>query len=90
MLALNQKSLIVRNKRTGNIIEDYEGHLRLSYLGVEKVAKIVKKAGTSSKNRELLQEYEILKKLDHANIQKIHDVHGDDKHYYLISEYSSS
>mmetsp|Transcript_25667 Transcript_25667/g.67822 ORF Transcript_25667/g.67822 Transcript_25667/m.67822 type:complete len:274 (-) Transcript_25667:616-1437(-) len=38
------------------------------------------------KIHELMDEYELMRKLDHPNVAKTHEVFHDDDHYYLVSE----
>lgn len=54
---------------------------------VERAMKIIKKAGVSAEEREIMmREVSILKSLDHPNIIKIYDLFEDDSKLYLIIE----
>ena len=59
--------------------------------GAVRAMKIIKKIDnyTENNDEEVLNEINILKKIDHPNIIKIFEFYIDDDNYYLITEYCS-
>ena len=54
---------------------------------VERAVKILKKDQMDEFESQIFKhEMELLKMLDHPNIQKLHEVYEDDKRYYLVIE----
>jgi len=52
------------------------------------VFKIIWKRIYNSEERQYIKSnIEILKRLDHPNLIKLHEFYSDKKNYYLISEY---
>ena len=56
--------------------------------GMVRAMKIIKKVN-SANEESILNELNILKKIDHQNILKIYEYYCDDQNYYLITEYCS-
>lgn len=52
-----------------------------------RAMKTVPKGKKVMSTSKLMQEVEILKKLDHPNVLKIYDFYYDDKNFYIITEY---
>lgn len=87
--------------KTSPVEEDYEvkqllgegsfGQVKLvthKRTGLDRAMKIIKKAEVPAEERDkMLKEVTILKSLDHPNILKIFDMHEDESHYYLLTEY---
>ena len=63
----------VKNKKTNQI----------------RAMKTIKKSENNEENEELLNEIEIMIKLEHPNIIKIYDYYLDKDNYYIIMEYIS-
>ena len=63
----------VQNKKTNKIL----------------ALKIIKKSEREEENEELLNEIEIMIKLEHPNIIKIYDYYLNKNNYYIIMEYVS-
>ena len=59
--------------------------------GATRAMKVIKKIDTLVENndQEVLNELNVLKKMDHPNIIKIFEFYMDKKNYYLITEYCS-
>ena len=59
--------------------------------GAIRAMKVIKKVNTLIENNdeEVLNEINVLKKMDHPNVIKIFEFYIDDKNYYLITEYCS-
>ena len=59
--------------------------------GMQRAMKIIKKTNivNPEKNNEesVLNEFNILKKIDHPNVVKIYEFYSDAENYYLITEY---
>ena len=58
--------------------------------GMIRAMKVIKKASVlNEKTNEalVLNELEILKKIDHQNVVKIYEFYSDNKNFYLITEY---
>lgn len=55
--------------------------------GLQRAIKIVRKSDTTKKEQEILiNEVNILKKLDHPNIIKIYEFAQNDKNFYIVTE----
>jgi len=55
---------------------------------VTRAVKIIKKSRTCKEQQErLINEVNILKKIDHPNIMKVYDFFQDDECFYIVSEY---
>ena len=54
-----------------------------------RAMKSIKKSENNEENQELLNEIEIMIKLEHPNIIKIYDYYYDKNYYYIIMEYIS-
>lgn len=55
--------------------------------GLSRAVKIISKSATSEEDHErLVNEVEILRKLDHPNIIKIYEFYQDDKFFYIVTE----
>lgn len=61
------------------------------YSGQNRAMKIITKKNTGEENQkvdlEIINEIEILKKMDHPNIVKIFEFYNSTKNYYLITEF---
>ena len=60
--------------------------------GMIRAMKVIKKANVlNEKTNEalVLNELEILKKIDHQNVLKFYEFYSDNKNFYLITEYCS-
>jgi calcium-dependent protein kinase len=61
------------------------------YSGQNRAMKIITKKNTGEENQkvdlEIINEIDILKKMDHPNIVKIFEFYNSTKNYYLITEF---
>ena len=57
--------------------------------GMIRAMKVMKKTNIANKNNEaaVLNELNILRKIDHQNVVKIYEFYSDKDNYYLITEY---
>jgi len=94
---------LIVGKATGNVNENYKNIKKLGegsygtvhlvnhiYSGQLRAMKIITKKNTENNNNvdnEIMNEIEILKKMDHPNIVKIFEFYNSTKNYYLITEY---
>ena len=90
-------------KATGNVNKNYKSLKKLgegsygtvhlvkhNYSGQLRAMKIITKKiieDTEKADADILNEIEILKKMDHPNIVKIFEFYNSTKNYYLITEY---
>ncbi len=95
-------SLLV-GKASGNINENYKRLRKLgegsygtvylvnhNYSNQSRAMKIITKKNTENNqivDMEIINEIEILKKMDHPNIVKIFEFYNSTKNYYLITEF---
>ncbi|CAD8078153.1 unnamed protein product [Paramecium primaurelia] len=56
--------------------------------GLKRIAKIARNVLTNNQINEYLDYLQSLKKIDHPNIIKLFDFYHDDKHIYLVEEYT--
>lgn len=55
--------------------------------GIERAVKILDRSESSEEaNEEVMQEFSILKQLDHPNIMQVFDLLFDESHYYIVTE----
>jgi len=96
-------STLLVGKATGNVNTNYrkirklgEGSYGVVYLvthlhsNQERAMKAIMKReveNTQKVDNEIMNEIQILKKLDHPNIVKIFEFYNSQKYYYLITEY---
>ena len=59
--------------------------------GATRAMKVIEKKDTFTENneQEVLNELNVLKKMDHPNIIKVFEFYMDDDNYYMITEYCS-
>ena len=85
---INPEKIYIKTKLLGN---GAFGEVWLAHhkdLDRDFAMKIIKKRkNKSSEEKEILNEIEILKKLDHPKILKIVDFYSTQKKYYIITEY---
>lgn len=89
------------NMRSGNIQQDYNilrpiigkgafGEVRKAIhrqTGLVRAIKVIRKVDSSEAYKQkLLNEVNILKKLDHPNIIKIYEFYHDDRYFYIVTE----
>ena len=99
-LVINQNMLVKLNNTKGPPIDKYTHQCKLgegTFGTVEKVihneSKMIRAMKKISKRRqknseaEILNEIEILKKLDHPNIVRIFEIYSSTDNYYLITEF---
>lgn len=95
------KSMLVQNE-LGDPFQIYEAFkligegsygkvyiVRHKEAGVQRAMKLISKKlskMTPEKEKELIQEIEIIKKLDHPNILKVYEYYNTDKRLFIISE----
>lgn len=94
---------LIVGKATGNVNENYKNLKKLgegsygtvhlvnhNYSGQLRAMKIITKKNTENTqimDNEIMNEIEILKKMDHPNIVKIFEFYNSTKNYYLITEF---
>lgn len=94
---------LIVGKATGNVNENYKSIKKLgegsygmvylvnhNYSGQQRAMKIIQKKNVENSQKvdtEIMNEIEILKKMDHPNIVKIFEFYNSTKNYYLITEY---
>ena len=54
--------------------------------GVKVAVKKVKHSSKEGKQRDIGNEFEMLKLLDHPNIVKLLDLYLDERHFYYVTE----
>jgi len=55
---------------------------------VTRAVKIIKKSLTSKEQQEvLINEFNILKMIDHPNVMKVFEFFQDEEHFYIVNEY---
>jgi len=57
------------------------------HTGLVRAIKIIRKSDSSEEyQQKLINEVEILKRLDHPNIIKIYEFYHDEKYFYIVTE----
>ena len=85
---INPEKIYIKTKLLGNGAFGEVWLVHHKDLDRDFAMKIIKKRKkNSSDEKELLNEVEILKKLDHPKILKIIDFYSTSKKYYIITEY---
>ncbi|CAD8205468.1 unnamed protein product [Paramecium pentaurelia] len=94
-------NLIITNKKLGRITKDYTllnpplgngayGEVRKAIhksTNLMRAVKIIHKSQTTKQEQErLINEVEILQKLDHPNIIQIYEFYQDDRFFYIVTE----
>jgi len=94
---------LIVGRATGNVNENYKNMKKLgegsygtvhlvnhNYSGQLRAMKIITKKNVENTQKvdvEIMNEIEILKKMDHPNIVKIFEFFNSTKNYYLITEF---
>ena len=87
---VNPENIYIKKKLLGSGAFGEVWLVRHKNLERDFAMKIIKKRkNKSNEEKEILNEIEILKKLDHPYIIKIYEFFVDEKFYYLINEYCS-
>ena len=55
--------------------------------GTERAIKVIEKAKTNSKENDMiLNEFNIVKDLDHPNLLKMYEMFEDSRHFYIVTD----
>jgi calcium-dependent protein kinase len=59
-------------------------HITSGYL---RAVKVINKTNSSKSSSKAMDEFQLLKSMDHPNIVKVYGIYEDYGNYYIISEY---